>query len=94
VIYGVAFWFTKSIWLPLGLHFGWNFVQGSIWGLPVSGLSHPSILRALENGPAHLTGGSYGPEAGLIGIAARFVVLMTVWLMVSNVRSFRSDPAA
>jgi hypothetical protein len=70
---------TKSLWLPSGLHFSWNFIMGKIYGLPVSGGTSKNPLLILERkGPIWLTGGDFGPEAGIpaliIVIAACFVI--------------------
>jgi uncharacterized protein len=80
-IYGLAFVLARNVWLPIGLHFAWNFVQGPLAGFPVSGLASGGLQQVHDLGPAWLTGGSYGPEGGVIGIAARFVVaaLLLVW---------------
>ena len=57
---------TKQLWLPIGLHIGWNFFEGVIFGFPVSGLDIYALLRINVTGPVHWTGGAFGPEAGLI----------------------------
>jgi membrane protease YdiL (CAAX protease family) len=61
---------TRSLWLPIGLHFGWNFAESGIFGTTVSGSAgdHGGLLRATFDGPAVLTGGSFGPEASLLAI--------------------------
>lgn len=76
VMYGLAFVLTGRIWLGLGLHVAWNFVQGPLLGFPVSGhVLGRGFLRIDDLGPAWLTGGVYGPEGGLVGIGFRFVVM-------------------
>jgi hypothetical protein len=81
-VYALAFLGSRAIWLPLGVHFAWNVVQGPVLGFPVSGLPGSGVFRVLDHGPAWLTGGGYGPEAGLIGILARGAALAGVlgWL--------------
>jgi membrane protease YdiL (CAAX protease family) len=81
VIYGLAFVLAGNLWLPIGLHFAWNFVQGPLLGFPVSGLEAGGLQHVQDLVPAWLTGGSYGPEGGIIGIMARFVVmaLLLLW---------------
>lgn len=82
VIYAMAFLLAGNLWLPVGLHFAWNFVQGPLLGFPVSGMAAGGLQQVRDLGPAWLTGGAYGPEAGLVGILFRFViiVLMLLWL--------------
>jgi membrane protease YdiL (CAAX protease family) len=86
LIYGYAFVLSGRLWLPLGLHFGWNFVQGPVLGFPVSGLPMGGMQHIQDLGPAWLTGGSYGPEAGLVGIAFRFLVLALLLLYLHRGR--------
>jgi membrane protease YdiL (CAAX protease family) len=66
----VAYLRTRLLWLPIGIHFAWNFVQGFFLGMPVSGVQLPSpLLRAEVSANPLLTGGSYGPEASLLTTA-------------------------
>ena len=79
VMYGLAFVLSGRIWLGVGLHFAWNFVQGPVLGFILSG--HPvtgAFLHIDDLGPAWLTGGDYGPEGGIVGIGFRFVVIAAV----------------
>lgn len=58
---------TRALWVPVGIHFAWNFLQGFGLGLPISGFSVPfSVLYARVSGNVLLTGGSYGPEASIL----------------------------
>jgi membrane protease YdiL (CAAX protease family) len=57
---------TKQLWLPIGLHLGWNFFEGTFFGFPVSGQYHYQLIRQTAAGPDIITGGPFGPEAGLI----------------------------
>ncbi|MEO7841767.1 MAG: type II CAAX endopeptidase family protein [Anaerolineales bacterium] len=57
---------TKQLWLPIGLHIGWNFCEGVVFGFPVSGLDIYALTRIQVTGPEIWTGGPFGPEAGLI----------------------------
>jgi membrane protease YdiL (CAAX protease family) len=65
---GVAYLRTRSLWFPLGIHWAWNWTMGALLGLPVSGISELApqpLMRAADQGPAWLTGGTYGIEGGL-----------------------------
>ncbi|MDD2695623.1 MAG: CPBP family intramembrane metalloprotease [Anaerolineales bacterium] len=65
---------TRQLWLPIGLHIGWNFFEGVVFGFPVSGLADfPRLLLHSIDGPPLVTGGVFGPEAGLILLPALLV---------------------
>ena len=85
VMYGVAFLGTRSVWLPFGLHLGWNLAQG-VFGFPISGHVVPGLFRVVPTADdvLVLTGGTYGPEAGIPGMLARFVVIGLVVLYLSR----------
>jgi membrane protease YdiL (CAAX protease family) len=74
LIYGMAFLGARNIWFPFGLHLGWNFTQ-TLLGFPVSGKEFPGPLTTTSTGSDLVTGGDFGPEAGIIGILSRFVVI-------------------
>ena len=65
-----AYWRTRQLWLPIGIHIGWNFFEGPLLGFPVSGIGTFQLLRNQIAGPALFTGGSFGPEAGLVLLPA------------------------
>src|SRR5438132_5338675 len=78
----IAYLRTRSLWLPLGLHWSWNWAMGSVLGLPVSGinkLAPAPLLRATEAGPAWLTGGAYGPEGGAVCTVALLASIAFLW---------------
>jgi membrane protease YdiL (CAAX protease family) len=81
---GVGYMLTGELALPIGLHFTWNFVQGSVFGFPVSGrpLYMVSVLDTQQAGPDLWTGGAFGPEAGLLGLLAGFIGIGAILLWV------------
>lgn len=74
-LFAYAYLVSGSLWLPIGLHFAWNFLEGFIYGFPVSGIGAEgvSLLSSKVVGPAFMTGGVFGPEGGLVGVAAYLV---------------------
>lgn len=69
VLFGVAYVLTKRLWLAIGLHASWNFVQTAVFGLEVSGVpTEPGLLVAEVSGPAWLTGGNAGIEGSAITV--------------------------
>lgn len=71
---------TRQLWLSIGLHIGWNFFEGPIFGFPVSGISTFHLARITVSGPALWTGGDFGPEAGLIVLPALLLGAVLIYL--------------
>lgn len=68
---GLGYFLTGELAIPIGLHIAWNFCEGNIFGFAVSGTNAgPSLLAIQQTGPSLFTGGTFGPEAGLVGLAA------------------------
>ncbi len=83
VLLAVCYLRTRALWLPIGIHFAWNFVQGYVLGFPVSGMVFPrGILQANVSGPPWLTGGAYGPEGSILSIGV--IAAGTVYFFVSR----------
>lgn len=87
----VAYLRTRNLWFPLGIHWAWNWALGSLFGLPVSGITdlapHP-LLHGTDLGPAWLTGGSYGIEGGL----ACTITLVASTIFIWRTRLVSADP--
>ncbi len=80
---------SRALWLPIGLHIGWNFFQGPVFGFAVSGTPTPSIVVHSVEGPELLTGGGFGPEAGLIVLPLMTLGSALIWLYTRG----RLDPS-
>jgi uncharacterized protein len=79
-LFAYAYLRTRTLWLPFGIHFGWNFFLGVVYGLPVSGIRDFSIVvRTTARGSKLLTGGAYGVEASLTGA----IVILLGFLLVA-----------
>jgi membrane protease YdiL (CAAX protease family) len=72
---------VPGLWLPLGVHWAWNWALGWFFGLPISGIhlvSEP-LLKAQDSGPKWLTGGSYGIEGGVACTISLIIFTVFVW---------------
>jgi len=92
--FGVAYLKTRDLWFPTGLHLAWNWTQGSIFGVEVSGLTdivkHP-VLRENDIGPVWLTGGDYGVEGGIATTVALIVSIAAIWFIPFGKRGRESS---
>ena len=81
VLLASAYALTRSLWLPIGMHFGWNFTEGGIFGTAVSGGgAGGGLLNVRLVGPDALTGGQFGPEASLpaVGVCLTAAIVMLI----------------
>jgi membrane protease YdiL (CAAX protease family) len=77
---------TRTLWLPIGIHFGWNFAAAGIFGTEVSGSGAPQgILAGTTSGPVVVSGGAFGPEGSVFAVLAG-VLLTTVLMVVAHRR--------
>lgn len=60
-----AWMLTRSLWLPVGVHFAWNYLFDGVLGVPVSGHAARGWLQVQLSGPEWLSGGAYGVEGSL-----------------------------
>ncbi|NTW49944.1 MAG: CPBP family intramembrane metalloprotease [Chlorobiales bacterium] len=66
ILLGAAFAFTRRLWLAIGIHTAWNYVQGAVFGIPVSGYAVKGFFSSKPVGPELLTGGAFGVEASIV----------------------------
>lgn len=80
VLLSISYLRTRALWLPWGIHFGWNFALGVLFGLPVSGLRlFNVVVRTAVSGPNWVTGGSYGVEASATAVVIVLMGIVMVW---------------
>jgi membrane protease YdiL (CAAX protease family) len=84
VLLAAAYVTTRRLWLPIGLHFAWNFTQGGIFGVAVSGITINGLLKSTLSGPELYTGGAFGAEASIFAVI--ICTSMAVVLIVLAVR--------
>lgn len=77
-----AYLLTRRLWLPIGLHFAWNFLFDGVLSIPVSGHAPHGWLQMQLQGPEWLSGGAYGIEAS--------VVSLIVWTLFAGLMLRRS----
>jgi uncharacterized protein len=75
---GMVYSASRSLWLPMGLHFGWNFTEGGIFGTSVSGGHAHGLLESVLSGPSLATGGAFGPEASVIAMAVSLIATAAI----------------
>lgn len=75
---------TKSLWMPIGYHFTWNYFQGNVFGFHVSGTTQSKGVYNIEIVRENiLTGGSFGPEAGILATIVIMIGVIIVWKLAS-----------
>jgi membrane protease YdiL (CAAX protease family) len=86
VMLAALYMLTRRLWAAIGLHAAWNFSQGGIYGIPVSGFKQDGILIPRISGSDLLTGGSFGAEASLPAI-----IVCTAFGIALLVLAYRRD---
>jgi membrane protease YdiL (CAAX protease family) len=84
VLLGAAYLYYRSLWVPIAIHFAWNFTQNGIFGAITSGNEKTSSLFTTQiNGPEILTGGQFGPDgsiqAALLCLIAAAAVILQLY---------------
>lgn len=90
ILLGACYMITRNLWLPIGVHFAWNVVQGFVFDVPVSGHPVEGLVEARLAGPEWLTGGAFGLEASVIALVV--ATSAGVWLAVHAAREGRTVP--
>lgn len=98
VLLTAAYMLTRRLWLCIGIHIAWNFAQGGIFSVAVSGGASKGLLQARMVGPDWLTGGSFGAEASVaawaVCAAAGIALLVVAAKKGRFVRPFWSERIA
>ena len=92
VWFGIAYLKTRDLWFVFGMHFMWNWMQGAIFGIEISGFTDfapAPLLKEIDGGPTWLTGSAYGLEGGIAATIALIVSTIAIYLY-RGVRTGRS----
>ena len=81
VMLAAAYVLTRRLWLPIGIHAGWNFTQGGIFGVSVSGQPSGGLLDGVLGGPEWLSGGTFGAEASIVAVVLGIALGTTLLAM-------------
>jgi len=93
VLLAAAYALTQRLWLPIGLHLGWNFAEASVFGMSVSGgKAKSSLIAGTLRGRDLLTGGASGPEASIAAVA--ICLAAALFLLLRTARLGRLEPSA
>ena len=67
----MAYAYHRTIWVPIGMHWAWNYLEGGVFGCAVSGtpLYYLPLITPRISGADILSGGAFGPEASIICVA-------------------------
>ena len=85
LLLGAAYKWSGTLWLPIGIHWAWNFCQGNVFGFPVSGSdAGVSLIQSAVEGPELLTGGLFGAEASIISVILG--LLLSLWFILKIVK--------
>jgi hypothetical protein len=88
---GTAYMATRRLWLPIGIHFAWNFVSDAIFSLPTSGHPAEGLVQGQMVGAGWLTGGPYGLEGSAVALVL-FIILNVALLVVAVRRNHVAAP--
>lgn len=85
ILLGAAYMLTRSLWFAIGIHWAWNFFEGPFFGATISGTgsnSAKALITSTISGPQIWTGGSFGPEAGLVALLLCLVVSLIFLILI------------
>jgi len=86
ILLAAAYFATRTLWLPIGLHFGWNFAEDFIFGVRVSRhAARPAIVEGTLTGSSLWTGGAYGLESSILAIG--LAAILSAVLIAIAIRS-------
>ena len=79
LLLGLPYIYTKSLWLPIALHFSWNFFQGTIFGFNVSGHRTYSLFTQSRLADTIWNGGKFGFEGSVLSLVFQIIAIAGLW---------------
>lgn len=92
ISFALLYHVTRSLWMCMGLHAAWNIMQGTVYGISVSGTGADGFLVSTRTGPDWLSGGAFGAEASVVALLC-CSVLSVILLMIALRRGSIVPPA-
>ena len=91
IMLSAAYKYSGNLWMPIGIHWAWNYTQGNILGFRVSGGNAGESLFIPEiSGPDIVTGGAFGAEASIVAFAIG--ALISVLFIIASLRRSHRHP--
>ncbi len=79
ILLGLPYIYTKRLWLPIALHFSWNFFQGTIFGFNVSGHESYSLIVQSRTVDNLWNGGDFGFEGSALAAVFQVIAIFFLW---------------
>ena len=94
-LFGMAYAYHRTIWVPIGMHWAWNYLEGGVFGCAVSGtpLGYLPLITPRIGGADILSGGAFGPEASIICVALGIAIsIVYTVLYIKKKRMLGAEP--
>jgi uncharacterized protein len=79
VLMGISYLYNRNLMFPIGLHFGWNYFQGSIFGFEVSGNAQQGLIQQHIVGNILLNGGEFGFEGSIFALPLMLITTLGLY---------------
>ena len=94
-LFGMAYAYHQTIWVPIGMHWAWNYLEGGVFGCAVSGtpLDYLPLITPRISGADLLSGGAFGPEASIICVALGIAIsIVYTVLYIKKKKKLGAEP--
>lgn len=94
ILLGLPYIYTRQLWLPIGLHFSWNFFQGPIFGFNVSGQAINTLIGQTRVTDTIWNGGKFGFEGSVICTLMQIIAIVGLWWYYHQKEAVSSEAVA